>query len=81
MERENCNLVALFSSWAETKPNTIVQLLNKDQIPVAALYLNKLKFESFSILKTNNLSEKYYIYFNGIAVFFTYYKKGEQHES
>lgn len=72
------NLTTLFENWAEKEPETIIQLLNKDRIPVAALYLNKLQFESFSIVQTNNLSEKYYIYFNGIAIFFTYYKKGVQ---
>lgn len=74
----NNQLTTLFQGWAEREPETIVQLLNKDRVPVAALYLNKLKYNNLVIAQTINISEKYYIYFDGIAIFFTYYKKGEQ---
>jgi hypothetical protein len=70
-------LTTLFQGWAEREPETIIQLLNKDKVPVAALYLNKLKYDNLVITMTKHLSEKYYIYFDGIAIFFTYYRKGE----
>lgn len=69
------NLPSLFKHWSKEKTSPIIQLQNKDRMVIAALYLNKINFEDIILCPTNGLSEKYYIYVNGVAVFFTYYKK------
>lgn len=72
------SITELFWHWAmEPEKGNIIQLLNKDQIPVGAIYLDKIKFNSdnISICETSRTSEKYYLYIDGIAVFFTYYKR------
>lgn len=53
----------------------ILRLYNKDNVPIAAIYLDKLKCDiEDAVLEQTNTSEKYYLYLNGIAIFFTYYR-------
>ena len=69
----NNSLAEIFTNWCNTG-TTVVQLLNKDHIPVAAIYLDKLNIDSIIICDSNS-NEKYYLYLNGIGIFFSYYKK------
>jgi len=73
------NTLELFKHWAAEKnaKSNIIQLLNKDNCPVAALYLDKVDLNSSEVVicETSKTSEKYYLYINGIAIFFTYYKR------
>ena len=68
------NLPSLFQHWAQESPLLIIQLQNKERVPVAALYLDEIDFEKIVLCQTNNISEKYYLHVNGIGVFFTYYQ-------
>lgn len=67
-------LASLFHSYAELDSPPILELLNIDNKPVGALYLSKLKYKNFVISETNN-SEKYYLYVDGIGIYFSFYKK------
>lgn len=66
--------ITLFNKWQQQDHTAVVQLLNKDHIPVAALYLNQLDLQNIAICQTQT-SEKYYLYMDGIAIFFSYYRK------
>lgn len=67
-------LVTLFNTYAELDNPPIIELLDINNKPVGALYLDKLKYRNFSVTDTNN-SEKYYLYIDGIGVYFSFFKK------
>ena len=67
-------LVTLFNTYAELDNPPIIELLDINNKPVGALYLDKLKYRNFSVTDTNN-SEKYYLYIEGIGVYFSFFKK------
>jgi hypothetical protein len=67
-------LVTLFHAFAELENPPILELLNIDNKPVGALYLRELRYKNFIISETNN-SEKYYLYMDGIGIYFSFYKK------
>lgn len=73
MEQEH-SLVKLFKTYSELEKPPIIELLNIDGKPVGALYLSDLKYENFVISETNN-SEKYYLYLNGIGIYFSFFRK------
>lgn len=68
------SLTTLFHAYAELDNPPIIELLNIDNKPVGALYLNNLKFKNFVVSETNN-SEKYYLYVDGVGVYFSFFKK------
>ena len=68
------SLTTLFHTYAELDNPPILELLNIDNKPVGALYLNNLKFKNFVVSETNN-SEKYYLYVDGVGVYFSFFKK------
>lgn len=68
------SLVTLFQSLSETEQPPIIELLDINQKPVGALYLDKLKYKNFVISETNNL-EKYYLYYQGLGIYFSFYRK------
>ena len=68
------SLVTLFNTYAELDKPPIIELLNIDNKPVGALYLDKLKYRNFSITDTNT-SEKYYLYIDGIGLYFSFFNK------
>lgn len=55
------------------KSAAVVQLENYAHIPVAALYLDKVDYENIVVSETKT-KEKYYVYINGIAIFFSYFR-------
>lgn len=67
-------LVTLFKVYAEPDNPPVLELLNKDNKPVGALYLDKLKYKNFIISETNN-SEKYFLYVDGVGIYFSFYRK------
>lgn len=67
-------LVSLFQMYSELEKPPIIELLNIDRKPVGAIYLDKLKYKNFIISDTNN-SEKYYLYVDGIGIYFSFYQK------
>jgi hypothetical protein len=68
------SLSTLFHTYAEMDNPPILELLNIDNKPVGALYLSQLKYKQFHISETNN-SEKYYLYLEGIGIYFSFYRK------
>ena len=68
------SLATIFHTYAELDKPPILELRNIDNKPVGALYRSKLKYKNFIVSDTNN-SEKYYLYVDGIGVYFSFYSK------
>lgn len=71
------SLTTLFHAYADLDNPPILELLDINNKPVGALYLNNLKFKNFVVSETNN-SEKYYLYVDGIGIYFSFFKKISQ---
>ena len=71
------SLTTLFHAYADLDSPPILELLDINNKPVGALYLNNLKFKNFVVSETNN-SEKYYLYVDGVGVYFSFFKKISQ---
>lgn len=67
-------LTTLFHTYADQDKPPIIELLNIDKKPVGAIYFDKLRYKNFVISETNN-SEKYYLYVDGLGIYFSYYQK------
>ena len=67
-------LVTLFHTLADLDKPPIIELMNIDHKPIGALYLDKLKYKNFIISETNN-SEKYFMYLDGMGIYFSFYKQ------
>ena len=67
-------LTTLFHSLADLEKPPVLELLDINHKSVGALYLDKLRYKNFVVTETNN-SEKYYLYVDGIGVYFSYYQK------
>ena len=76
------NLDLLLRKWSLEETPPVIQLLNHDRSPVAALYLNKLNLDKVAILEVDSkiLTERYYVFMDGIAIFFTYMRKSTREE-
>ena len=68
------DLAILFKTFTEQVKPPIVELLNIDGKTVGALYMDSLKYKQFIISETNN-TEKYYLYIDGVGIYFSFYKK------
>jgi hypothetical protein len=73
MEQEH-SLTTLFNTYADLDRPPILELLNIDGKTVGALYLSDMKHKRFIVSETNN-SEKYYLYMDGVGIYFSFYKK------
>jgi hypothetical protein len=73
MEHEY-SLTTLFQTYAELDKPPILELMNIDGKPVGALYLAEMKYKKFIVSETNN-SEKYYLYMDGVGIYFSFFKK------
>lgn len=71
------SLTTLFHTYADLDNPPILELLDINNKPVGALYLNNLRFKNFVVSETNN-SEKYYLYVDGVGVYFSFFKKISQ---
>lgn len=67
-------LTALFHTYADLEHPPILELLNINNKPVGALYLSQLRYKNFVVSDTSN-SEKYYLYVNGVGIYFSFFKK------
>lgn len=67
-------MMVLFNAMAEQEKPPVLELLNIDKKPVGAIYLDKLRYKNFIISETNN-SEKYYLYMDGLGIYFSFYQK------
>ena len=76
------SLDLLLRKWSLEEIPPVIQLLNHDRSPVAALYLNKLNLDKVAILEVDSkiLTERYYVFMDGIAIFFTYMRKSTREE-
>ncbi len=68
------SLATLFQTYVDLDTPPILELLNIDNKPVGALYLSKLKYKNIVISETNN-TEKYYLYIDGIGIYFSFFRK------
>ena len=68
------SLANLFKVYTELERPPIIELLNIDGRSVGALYMDSLKYKQFVISDTNN-TEKYYLYIDGVGIYFSFYKK------
>jgi cytochrome b involved in lipid metabolism len=68
------SLTTLFHTYADLDQPPILELLNIDNKPVGALYLKDLRYKNFMVSETNN-SEKYYLYINGVGIYFSFFQK------
>jgi hypothetical protein len=69
------SLISLFTRYQlEYADTAYIELQNKKHEPIGVIYLDKVKFEQIHILAAEAIDEKYLIYINGIAIFFTYYR-------
>ena len=67
-------LATLFHTYSDLDKPVVVELLNMDRKSVGAIYFDQLKYKNFVITETNN-SEKYYLYVDGIGIYFSFYRK------
>lgn len=68
------SLTTLFHTYAELEKPPVIELLNIDRKPVGAIYFDKLRYKNFIVTETNN-SEKYYLYVDGLGIYFSFYQK------
>lgn len=68
------SLTTLFQTYADLEKPPILELFNIDNKPVGALYLSNLKYRNFIVSETNS-SEKYYLYIDGVGIYFSFYRK------
>ena len=68
------SLTTLFQAYADMEKPPVVELLNNERKLVGALYFRNLRYKNFAITETNT-SEKYYLYMDGLGIYFSYYQK------
>jgi hypothetical protein len=68
------SLTTLFHTYADQEKPPIIELLNINKKPVGAIYFDKLRYKNFIVSDTNT-SEKYYLYVDGIGIYFSFYQK------
>ena len=68
------SLTTLFHAYADLEKPPVIELLSIDKKPVGAIYFDKLRYKNFVITETNN-SEKYYLYVDGLGIYFSFYQK------
>ena len=68
------SLATLFHTYTELDKPPILELLDINNKPVGALYMNQLRYKNFVISETNN-TEKYFLVIDGIGIYFSFYRK------
>ena len=69
------DLVTLFQAYSELDNPPVIELLNINKEPVGALYLNKFRDKSKMIISETNNQERFMFYCDGVAVFFSFWRK------
>lgn len=67
-------LTTLFHTYADMEKPPVIELLNIRKEPVGAIYFKDLRYKNFVVTETNN-SEKYYLYVDGLGIYFSFYQK------
>ena len=67
-------IVTLWKATADQANPPIIELLDKNRKPVGAIYLDKFRYKNFVVSETNS-SEKYYLYADGLGVYFSFHQK------
>ena len=67
-------LTTLFRTFADLEKPPVIELLDMNRKSVGAIYFDKLRYKNFVISETNN-SEKYYLYVDGLGIYFSFYQK------
>jgi len=67
-------LTSLFHALAESDNPPIIELLDINKKPVGAIYFKDFKYKNFIVTETNS-SEKYYLYADGLGIYFSYHQK------
>jgi hypothetical protein len=65
----------IFTLWAEQENPPIIELLDINNRPIGALYLNKFKDKSKIVISETNNQERWYFYCDGIGIYFSFFKK------
>lgn len=68
------NLTTLLKTYSDLDQPPVIELLDINSKPVGALYLSELRYKQYIISETNN-SEKYYLYMDGIGIYFSFFRK------
>lgn len=68
-------LTKLFTLWLEQDNPPIIELLDIDQKPVGALYLDRFRDKGQIVISQTNNRERYFLFCDGIGIYFSYYKK------
>ena len=69
------NLTTLFNLYVEQEKSPIIELQDINHKPVGALYLDRFRDKSDMIISETNNTERYYFYCDGVAIFFSFWKK------
>lgn len=71
----NKALMQLFSLWTEQAHPPIIELLDINQRPLGALYLEHFKDKGKIVISETNNQERYYLYCDGIGIYFSFFRK------
>lgn len=72
---ENNALVQLFTLWKEQPNPPIIELLDINQRPLGALYLEHFRDKGKIVISETNNQERYYLYCDGIGIYFSFFRK------
>lgn len=67
-------LLSVLESYRTNSEPVIVELQDISHKPVAALYFDRLKYDGDLAISTTNTDERYFLYFNGTGIYFSFYK-------
>ncbi len=72
------DIVSIWQNYRqiESRNQPIIELQNNKREPVGAIYLKNINFDEMKVAfcETNH-NERYAFYYNGILVYFTYFRK------
>ena len=75
MTSDSKALLDLFRVYSELEKPPIIELQNIDHKPVGAIYLNRFMDKDKIVLSETNNQERYYLYVDGIGIYFSFIKK------
>lgn len=75
MTSDSKALLDLFRVYSELEKPPIIELQNIDHKPVGAIYLNRFIDKDKIVLSETNNQERYYLYVDGIGIYFSFFKK------
>jgi hypothetical protein len=73
MEQEH-PLVTLFNTFSDLDNPPRITLLDINRKPVGSIDFSQFKYKNLIVTETNN-SEKYYLWADGLGIYFSFYQK------